>query len=388
MRHLSCVLGLVVSLQAQDAAVDFVREVAPILQQRCVSCHGADKQKGDLRLDMRAHAMPAEDGSIVAGKPDDSELLRRIALPDGDEERMPNEGERLPKAEAELLTRWIQGGAVWPEAGDAWFVAEREKRVIPKIDFGIADPDAAARSRIDAAVRALREKGVICDRIASDTPAMDLNASLAGAAFTDADLRWVADLAPVLVWANLGRTAVTDQGMTTIAAMPQLRRLSVANTSVGDAGLSALGSLPQLESLNLYASKATDQGLLAMTTQPRLRKVFAFSTAISADGSQKAIAKAPSLVVDRGEYAAQRMAAAEKEIAERKRREEPANVACIVTGEKPSPEHFLDADGMRLVFCCAKCKKKYQDAPQEFAAKVDELRKQRAAAETKGEQSK
>jgi hypothetical protein len=390
MHTLSCAFALCASLLAQEPKVDFVREVAPILQAHCVSCHGADKQKGDLRLDAREHAFPVdeEERSVVAGDVAASELVRRIELPDGDEERMPNEGPRLAPESVAVIKRWIEAGAEWPETGDAFFEAERKKLEIPKIEFGIEQPSADAQKKIDEAVALLRKKGVLCERVAVDSAALDCNASLAGAQFGDAEMEAVAQLAPSLVWLNLGRTAVTDAGLARIQAMPHLRRLSIANTAVSDAGIAALGVMPKLEVLNAYGSKVGDAGLLAASAMPQLRKVYAFATAVTENGAAAAVSKKSDLVVDRGEYATQRVAAAEREIAERKRREEPANEQCIVSGDKPSKEHFVDVDGIRLVFCCGKCKKKYEDDPAAFAAKVDELRKKRqeSAAEPKSGQ--
>ncbi len=379
MHTLSCAFALCATLLAQEPKVDFVREVAPIFQAHCVSCHGSDKQKGDLRLDARVHAFPVdeEEGSVVAGDVAASELVRRIELPDGDEERMPNEGPRLSPESVAVIKRWIQGGAEWPESGDAFFEAERQKRVIPKIDFGIESPATDAQKKIDEAVALLRKKGVLCERVAVDSAALDCNASLAGSQFGDAEMEAVAQLAPTLVWLNLGRTNVTDAGLVRIAALPQLRRLSVANTAVSDVGIASLGVLPKLEVLNVYGSKVGDAGLLASCAMPQLRKVYAFASAVTESGATAVASKRSDLVVDRGEYATQRVAAAEREVAERKRREEPANEQCIVSGDKPSKEHFVDVDGLRVVFCCGKCKKKYEDDPAAFAAKVDELRKKR-----------
>ncbi len=387
MRLPACLLLLVGVLPGQEPTIDFVRDVAPVLQERCVSCHGADKQKGDLRLDGRAHALPEESGSIVAGDLEASEFVRRIELPDGDDERMPEEGPSLTAEQIAALKKWIQQGANWPAEGDAWFAAERKKREIPKIDFGIAPLDSSTQARIDAAVAALRLKGVLCLPVASDTPALDVNASLLGAAFGDSDLEQVAQLGPALVWLNLARTSVTDEGIARLQSMPELRRLSLANTAIGDRGIAALGVPSKLESLNLYGSKVTDRGLVQLEVWPALVKVFAFSTAVTEAAANAIVARKPSMAVDRGEYAAQRMAAAEREVAERRRRETPANDTCFVNGEKPSVEHFVDLDNLRIAFCCGKCKKKYEDDPAAYAAKVEALRQKRAAEEASRQQA-
>ncbi len=100
-----------------EAAVDFAKEVEPILVKRCSECHGADQQKAKLRLDSRAAAQaPAKSGKValVPGKAAESELLTRVISSDPDEV-MPPKGERLSSAEVDILKRWIEEGAVWPE---------------------------------------------------------------------------------------------------------------------------------------------------------------------------------------------------------------------------------------------------------------------------------
>jgi len=95
---------------------DFEAEVRPLLVQHCSECHGPDIQKSSLRLDVRHAAFKGGDGGpvIVAGHSTDSELLRRITSRVEDE-RMPPEGPALAAREVELIKRWIDAGAEWPE---------------------------------------------------------------------------------------------------------------------------------------------------------------------------------------------------------------------------------------------------------------------------------
>src|SRR5690606_34382530 len=96
MKRILCaiLIAVVRCHQASFAlAVDvaFVRDVRPILQQRCYSCHGADKQKSGLRLDVRSEAYRGGDAygpSVVAGNVDDSPLLQ-LVREDDPELRMP-----------------------------------------------------------------------------------------------------------------------------------------------------------------------------------------------------------------------------------------------------------------------------------------------------------
>jgi len=64
-----------------------------VLQRSCFECHGPEKQEGELRLDRSADL--TDSGTVVAGEPDNSELLRRITLPKTKDEVMPAIGDTL-----------------------------------------------------------------------------------------------------------------------------------------------------------------------------------------------------------------------------------------------------------------------------------------------------
>ncbi len=97
----------------ETARVDFAQDVYPIFRRSCIECHGPEKQEGDLRLDQRSSVLDSK--TIEAGKPADSELLRRILLPRGHDEVMPAIGDPLAKRQVGIIRRWIQQGAVWPD---------------------------------------------------------------------------------------------------------------------------------------------------------------------------------------------------------------------------------------------------------------------------------
>ena len=103
------------------SGVNFEQEIRPVLLSHCSSCHGVNKQKALLRLDLRADALKGgENGPvIVPGKPAESELIRRICSDDEDEVMPPlKKGQgRLSKAQIASLTQWIAEGAIWPEDG-------------------------------------------------------------------------------------------------------------------------------------------------------------------------------------------------------------------------------------------------------------------------------
>lgn len=97
--------------------IDFEKQIRPLLIKRCGECHGPKTQQSDLRLDAKSFAFKGgvSGEAIVPGKSHESELIRRIECSE-EAERMPPEGPALAKREIQLLKRWIDGGAKWPES--------------------------------------------------------------------------------------------------------------------------------------------------------------------------------------------------------------------------------------------------------------------------------
>jgi len=106
-------------MSANHSAIDFNTQVKPILNKKCIVCHGGVKRQGDFSLLFRIDALSkAKSGklAIVPGDPVHSELIRRITLSDP-EDRMPYKQAPLSKEEIEVLRDWIKQGAKW---GDHW----------------------------------------------------------------------------------------------------------------------------------------------------------------------------------------------------------------------------------------------------------------------------
>ena len=111
--------------------VDFNTEVKPIINKKCISCHGGVKRQGDFSLLFRSEAVAKiKSGKygIIPGDPDNSEMIRRINLKDP-EERMPYHHDPLSKKEINTLTRWIKQGAKW---GDHWAYVPVKPLALPQ----------------------------------------------------------------------------------------------------------------------------------------------------------------------------------------------------------------------------------------------------------------
>lgn len=100
-----------------DAAAFFETSVRPVLVESCLSCHGPEKQRSDLRVDSREALLKggALGPAIEPGNPEESLLIQALAHDDDGEVQMPPKG-KLPDAAIEALTRWVAMGAPWGES--------------------------------------------------------------------------------------------------------------------------------------------------------------------------------------------------------------------------------------------------------------------------------
>ncbi len=110
-------LAFLITTEVHAEDVDYLRDVKPLLQQKCFACHGALKQQAGLRVDTVASLLKGGDSgaALVGGKPNESLLIDVLTGDAGF--RMPpeDEGSPLTYDEIGLIKRWIQAGANAPE---------------------------------------------------------------------------------------------------------------------------------------------------------------------------------------------------------------------------------------------------------------------------------
>jgi Planctomycete cytochrome C/WD domain, G-beta repeat/WD40-like Beta Propeller Repeat len=129
--------------------ISFRSQIAPILVDNCVSCHGAKKAEGGYRIDTFEYLMRAGDSGdvpVVASKPEESELWRRVVAKDHTV-RMPADSEPLAANQIELLKGWIAGGAIF----DGESKTDLMQLVIPPTTY----PDPPAKYTVPVPASAL-----------------------------------------------------------------------------------------------------------------------------------------------------------------------------------------------------------------------------------------
>lgn len=109
-------IGLIAfSLFSSEEEIDFNSQVKPILNKKCISCHGGVKQQGGFSVLFREEALAKTKSgkpAIIPGHPEDSEFIKRLKSNDP-EERMPYKHPALNNEEIDILSGWIKQGAKW-----------------------------------------------------------------------------------------------------------------------------------------------------------------------------------------------------------------------------------------------------------------------------------
>jgi mono/diheme cytochrome c family protein len=146
---------------ARAGHVDYARDVKPLLAKHCVSCHGAARPRGGLKLDTAANALRGgKDGpSVVPGKADESPLILALTG-DGSTERMPLKRPPLSEVEITTLRAWVDAGAPHPAdeapslvSVDHWAFTRPQRPHVPPVREPslVENPiDAFILARLDA----------------------------------------------------------------------------------------------------------------------------------------------------------------------------------------------------------------------------------------------
>jgi len=122
------------------SAIDFARDIEPILNKHCFECHGTTEREGGLRFLTRRDLLILNDSglaAVVPGKARESSLIRRV-MADDELERMPPEGDPLSKHEIGLLTKWIDQDAKWKASGAVlkhWAYVPPKRAEVPDLKW-------------------------------------------------------------------------------------------------------------------------------------------------------------------------------------------------------------------------------------------------------------
>jgi uncharacterized membrane protein len=264
---------------ASDAAYVgsvYAHHIHPILDAKCVSCHGAGKEQAGLRLDFYELLMKGgRDGAVIMPRnPDQSLLVQRVTLSATDRHFMPAEGRTpLTTDEISALRTWILAGASPTAARIPGISTDRENadlRLQPVGDY----------SYLRNEIRQMQssESAQLVPVSATPSDGLILRTNSAASKFDDAQLAHFQRFAPFIVEAELGRTALTDACFDTLSKFSNLRALHLEGTGITGRDLAKLSPLSQLTYMNLSGTQVTSDALAPLKGMPTLRHLYLFDT--------------------------------------------------------------------------------------------------------------
>ncbi|MBK7644311.1 MAG: hypothetical protein IPJ19_14920 [Planctomycetes bacterium] len=359
--------------------------IAPILAERCGTCHGPEKQKGKLAL----HTPPAilaggSDGPvIVAGKPKQSELVRRLHLPLADEDHMPPENRPQPSAEEiAALENWIAQGAPFDGGTGAPVPKPAPQNQVTGPLVGPADP---------AALAALEQAFVHVEKADPTSGLLWVDFAANAPKWSDAELaKLLAPLAPQVAQLGLARTQAGAQTLALARRMPHLERLDLRGTGIADAALAPIAGHARLESLVLARAKLSDASVEVLLGLPKLARVYLWESGVTQAGLARLAQERPKLAIDSGDEtnttalevepepkftseapppgAAAVPAGAPAAVAVASL--EPINSVCPVSGAPVNKKYMIVFEGRVIGFCCNKCPGEFWADPEKFRSKL------------------
>jgi uncharacterized membrane protein/mono/diheme cytochrome c family protein len=285
--------------------------IKPILQTKCYTCHGANKQKGKLRMDDEQMLMKGgKDGKVIEpGNAEKSEMMKRLLLPVDNEDHMPPKEKPQPaESQIALLHWWISNGADFTRKVKEIPQPEKIKPLllalqkVPELKKDLtAIPSAAVEKANDRITGQLKEKGVVVLPVAQNSNYLMAN-FVTHSKIANEDLQLLLSLKKQLIWLKLSYTNINDSAMKSVAQLQNLTRLSLDHTSISDNGILPLNALTNLNYLNLVDTKVTAKGILRLKELKSLLSLFLYQTKVN-KGDWAALQNAfPKTRIDSGGY--------------------------------------------------------------------------------------
>jgi len=283
-------------LIVQKDSIDYYKEVVHVIfEDKCISCHNANKSKSELRLDRYDLMLKGgERGSMFdAQNPNQGRLVQYISLPKEDELHMPPKNKsQLTEKEKWLLNHWATSGSYLNEGKVSLVKNEDLKSNV--MSFLGADQQVKAAGRNDL-VKLLAKGFRIKPNALHDNL---LRIKYMKSQLMGEHLKTLLKVKNQLVELDVSNTNFNDEMASILEDFPRLKVLRMDQTQISDDALNFLKNRA-LEVLNLCNTKVTHQGVQNLLKVNPPKTVYAWNTAIDRD-QQKQLASIPLSLIHFG----------------------------------------------------------------------------------------
>ncbi len=269
--------------------------IAPVFQQKCVSCHGPDKMKGDLQLNTPANILKGgKDGNILTvSANNDAILLEKIHLPLTHDDHMPPEGKtQLTSEEIDLLNKWIRSGADFkmklndlPKDDSLYLLAkavipEPEQTELPQKDL----PDLDEYNTNYCTVNYLFN--------GSDKVEVNF---FQGSFYDRESLKKLGKIKENIVHLDMQGMPLKKEDLDLILQFSNLEKLNLNYTGLDIQLLESLKSLPNLGNLSISGIKCDERSLGEFLKDAKLTELTVWSDNVNENQLATLISKYPNI---------------------------------------------------------------------------------------------
>ncbi len=290
----------VVTVEHADSAIVFRDVIQPILNEKCLNCHNANRAKNDLILTDYQNVLNGGEtrDAIVPGDAQKSLLYKYIVLPMSDSLHMPpKEKLQLDREEIKLIGWWINTGAK----------ADEKYVKLPKVDSieTIMLSRFQPRKGIDLLdipfvdqeeIKELNNPYRTVQQISATKPYV---AVFLGSKkdFSEKDLAELKDVRKQVVSIDIGNSNVKDDDLKNLEQFPHIQKLHLQNIAIGDEGVKFLKGHRYLDVLNISGTKVTNKTLEEVASWENLKKLYIYNTAVSEENVESIRKSRPELEV-------------------------------------------------------------------------------------------
>ncbi len=277
--------------------------VGRILKKNCVSCHNPNKKKGELLMTSRADLLKGgESGhTVIPRDPGKSELIRRLQLPEEDEEHMPPEGKKpLSETEIGIIERWIALGA-----SDTLRLEQLDKtESLVTLVRELMEPDpmekwAGLPPVADSTLQNLASDYLTVQRVANGSDAIAINAYLPPE-YNSKKVEALQRIAGNIVYLDLSGLPLGTAEIKMVAQCENLERLELDGTTVTDSDFALLPKLGNLQLLKVYQTELGDRSIPVLEQLVALENLYLWETNVSEKALEGLHKSRPDLRMETG----------------------------------------------------------------------------------------
>ncbi len=285
--------GFKLRLNNPDSVMVYRELIQPIFDAKCVSCHGNEVKRGDLNMSHPDSLFLGGDGGqiIFGGNLEESELFRRITLPQKNIKFMPPTPSVLTYDEIKIVEWWIDQGASFESTVSDLEIDKSIKPVLMR-SYGLNTTPRPWYEKVEIApldsiqISLLTKQGFFVKTLGDTNPLLDV--SYSSTSLTKEKMEALEAAKNHITWLSLAETNVADEWLSIISDFKNLTRLELDKTTISDEGIIYLKDLSHLEVLNLYASRVSNSSLPLLQELPELKRVYLSRTQVTSDYAKAA----------------------------------------------------------------------------------------------------